>query len=191
MEVNENAENSLAHLLEQVEGLVRVQNEQGDEVARVPSTNQETIGDDFDISPEKLAQIEHEEALMRRALALFDVDYDSLVRMDGQSAYSQAVTTKPEVLEMVKNAQSPVLAAMQVAVQFKPYAEFSEKYGNTPDDIRNAIRSEVEKEMQSKTKKQLKEKAAVASKGAAFSSLSGKGSKAPKAGSRLTDIFGK
>ena len=40
-----------------------------------------------------------------------------------------------------------MLAALQVALNFKPYAEFMDKYGDDPQNIKDAIREEIKAEL--------------------------------------------
>lgn len=105
----------------------------------------ETLGDDYqDISPELLAKINKEEPVVRATLALVGVDYDALIRMDGVSAYSKAIQANPQVLKRVAVAQSPVLEALRIALKFKPIAEFTEKYGKTPEEMHKNITAEAQ-----------------------------------------------
>jgi nitrogenase molybdenum-iron protein alpha/beta subunit len=115
----------------------------------------ETIGDDFDVDVNKLKMIEKSEAEMRILLKLMDMDYDALIRMDGKSIYSRAVNSNSAVLEHVKNAENPVLEAVKISLQFKPYAEFMEKYGQEPTEIFKNIKQELEGQVseQKKTEK--------------------------------------
>lgn len=108
------------------------------------SNTTETISDDFDVEAEKLKTIENSEAEMRTLLNLMDIDYDELIRMDGKSIYSRAVSSNPAVLDHVKNAKNPVLEAVKISLQFKPYAEFMGKYGQEPTEIFKNIKQEIE-----------------------------------------------
>ena len=115
----------------------------------------ETIADDGGIpadkrNPENLRRIAEDEALVRGALALVGVDYDAMIAMDNASVYSKAVQANPEIVSQVMAAERPVLAALQVAMGFKPVAEFVGKYGSSPDEIRAAMRAEFEAEMAEK-----------------------------------------
>lgn len=107
----------------------------------------ETISDDYDLSPEVQQQIIDTEGLLREALALFGIDYNALVRMDGNSVYAQAVTASPEVARRVAESTNPVLEALKVATFFKPYAEFQNRYGTTPEEIKANLRKEFEAEL--------------------------------------------
>ena len=100
----------------------------------------QTLGDDFDLLPEQLNVIEQTEKEMRELLAHFDVSYDRLIAMDGQSVYSRAVAANPAILTAVKEATNPVYAAVKIALQFKPYADFMEKYGSEPNEILSNIK---------------------------------------------------
>ncbi|MFZ2620338.1 MAG: hypothetical protein WAX89_05635 [Alphaproteobacteria bacterium] len=126
---------------------------QGSGEQQLAMTGQETISDDAALSPEVQARLMADESLVREVLKLFNVDYDALIKMDageGQEAtpYARAVKANPAVLEHVLQSAQPVLAALQVALGFKPYAEFMAKYGDDPQSIRDAIRKEVEAELQ-------------------------------------------
>jgi len=123
---------------------------------------------------------------------MFGVDYDALIGTGGEgdqrSVYARAVAADPQLLKDVLEAESPVLAALQVAVGYKPVAEFTQKYGSTPEDIKAAMRAEFEAE---NAPVEAKPRAAGASP--VFSTHAGgraaPGSAPAKAG--LTDVFGK
>ena len=106
----------------------------------------ETVGDDFPLSEEQTKRIQFTEAIVQEVLSLFDINYDDLIRMDGKSPYAVAVQANPNVLEMVKNAPNPALAALKVAMQVKPYADFMKQYGSTPEEIKQALKNEFENE---------------------------------------------
>ena len=61
----------------------------------------ETVADDGSVNAEKQGLIAQTEAVLRPALKLFGVDYDALIRMDGKSAYAQAVAARPGVVQQV------------------------------------------------------------------------------------------
>lgn len=111
----------------------------------------ETISDDSPLPPDKAAAVQRDEALVRDALALFGIGYDSLIAMQGPdgkpTAYAQAIQANPALLAQVPSDPQPVLAALKIALGFKPYAEFAQRYGNTPDEVKAAIRSELENEL--------------------------------------------
>ncbi|MBI1308722.1 MAG: hypothetical protein GC129_02540 [Proteobacteria bacterium] len=115
-----------------------------------PATANETITDDGGIPANKAESILHDEALVRDALALFGVDYNGLIAMqtaDGSpSVYAQAVQANPALNAEVAGAAQPVVAALKVAMGFKPVADFTAKYGTTPEDIKAAIKAEMEAE---------------------------------------------
>jgi len=100
------------------------------------------------------SRIMQEEQFARELLKLMGVNYDELIRMDERSPYARAVQANPALLDQVRQASSPVLAALRVAMGFKPYAEFMDRYGSEPDSIREAIRQEVQAEMQQQPKPQ-------------------------------------
>jgi len=110
----------------------------------------ETIADDGVIPADRQTRIAEDEALVRAALAMAGIDYDALIAMDGESVYSQVVRAHPDVLKQVLEAERPVLAALQVAMGYKPVADFVGKYGSTPEDIKAAMRAEFEAEMAEK-----------------------------------------
>ena len=132
---------SLGEMLNKLTNRAKQNNEQSAQGKL--SQQPQTLADDAPIQAEKGAQIQREEALVRKALALFGVDYDALITPDGNSVYAQAVKANPRVAEAVLAAESPVLAALEIAAKFKPYAEFMEKYGSEPEQIRAAIRAEL------------------------------------------------
>ncbi len=117
----------------------------------------ETIADDAPTSTDKQAVIEADEALLRPALALFDIDYDALIRLEptgtaednavSYSPYARAVQANPALLQQVMQAERPVLAALKVALAFQPYAAFADKYGADPQSIRDALREELRQEI--------------------------------------------
>lgn len=145
----------------------------------------ETIADDGHIPADRQTRIAEDEALARAVLALVGVDYDALIKMDGESVYSQVTRANPEVLRQVLNAERPVLAALQVAMGYKPVADFVGKYGSTPEDIKAAMRAEFEAEMADKEDGRRVEGPVFSGKRAA--------AKAPAMARRgeLADVFGK
>ena len=146
----------------------------------------ETIADDGVIPADKQTQIACDEALVRDVLGLVGVDYDALIKMDGQSVYAKAVEANPDILKNVLGADKPVLAALKVAMGFKPVAEFVGKYGSSPADIKAAMRAEFEAEMAAKEGK--------GAEGPVFSGAkSGVRAAVPTGVKRgkLVDVFGK
>lgn len=114
-------------------------------------SNDETIADDFDASPDEIKKIQNAENDMRSLLKAMDVDYDTLIRMDNKSVYSRAVAANPAILEFVRTSANPVLEAVKIALGFKPYAEFMDKYGNEPNEILKNIHQEFETKNKAKT----------------------------------------
>lgn len=111
-------------------------------------TAQETLADDYADVPAALMQkIQQTEPLVRQVLALVQVDYDALIKMDGKSPYAQAIKANKHVLNEVAKADNPVLRALEISLKYKPIAEFKEKYGNTPDDIKQKMKQELMEEM--------------------------------------------
>jgi hypothetical protein len=104
---------------------------------------QETITDDSKIADQLRAQVLRDESVVRAALQVVGVDYDSLIATEGDTPYAQAVKARPEVAAEVLKAEMPVVAALKVAVGFKPYAEFTAKYGSEPEGIKEKIRQEA------------------------------------------------
>ena len=145
----------------------------------------ETIADDGVIPADRQTRIAEDEALVRGALALVGADYDALIKMDGESVYSKAVKADPAILKQVLEAERPVLAALQMAMGYKPVAEFVGKYGSSPEEIRAAMRAEFEAEM---AEKEVGKKAS----GPVFSG-SRAAAKAPadKRKGELAEVFGK
>ena len=156
--------------------------------------SKETISDDFDLDDSALHKIREQEELVRELLTMFNVNYDELVRMDGKSVYSQAVVSNPQVLEVVKTSPNPVLEAVKIAFNYKPYAEFISKYGNDPEAIKKAIRAEVESEQNVDNKKLSDKNLENAKASVPFSSnySVSKNLKEQNGGHKeLADIFGK
>ena len=112
-----------------------------------PYTARQTLADDVPLSPLKQQQIAAQEELVRAALALFEIDYDALIKHEPGAPYAEAVAANPQLLKEVAASETPVLAALQAAVAFKPVAEFQQKYGNTPDEVRAKVRAEVLQEI--------------------------------------------
>jgi hypothetical protein len=108
------------------------------------SVSAQTVSDDAAVSADKQASIVQQEELVRRALGMFGISYDSLIAMDGKSSYSQAVAAQPDLAKQVVGADVPVLAALKVAVDYQPYAEFAVKYGSTPEDIKKNLQAEIQ-----------------------------------------------
>ncbi|MFT7434148.1 MAG: hypothetical protein ACI9TY_001796 [Alphaproteobacteria bacterium] len=106
----------------------------------------ETIADDFDVSAEEFSKIQSSENDMRGLLKTMGLNYDALIRMDEKSVYARAIAANPAVLDFVKSSKKPVFEAVKIALGFKPYAEFMDKYGSEPADILKNIRSEYEGE---------------------------------------------
>lgn len=107
----------------------------------------ETIGDDAPLAAAARDAISRDEALVREALGLAGMDYDALIAMDGVSPYSQAVAANPALIQDILKDEMPVLAAVKVAMGYKPYADFAGKYGKEPGEIREKIKAEVLAEM--------------------------------------------
>lgn len=145
----------------------------------------ETIADDGVIPADRHSRIAEDEVLVRAVLAMVGVDYDQLIAMDGESVYAQVTRANPDVIQQVLNAERPVLAALQVAMGFKPIADFVGKYGSTPDDIKAAMRAEFEAEMVEKEGGKRVEGPVFSGKRAA--------AKAPATARKgeLADVFGK
>lgn len=106
-----------------------------------------TLSDDAPLPADKRAAIAREEMLVRGALKAVGVDYESLISTEAQegkaSPYALAVQANPKVLEDVLKAEFPTLKALEVAIGFKPYAEFVGKYGAEPAAIKAAILAEA------------------------------------------------
>lgn len=132
---------TLGKVLAQLRGVVGGNKQQGESA-------HETITDDGVVPDGKRAGIARDEALAREVLALVGIDYDALIAMDGKTPYSQAVQANPQVTSDVLQAEQPVVAALKVALGYRPYAEFADKYGHEPGEIRERIRAEMVAEKQ-------------------------------------------
>ena len=97
-----------------------------------------------------MAMIASVEASVRAALALFDIDYDSYINYDPTAPYGIALSSNPALVEQITQADMPVVAALEVAIAYQPHAEFVQKYGRNPEEVRAAIRKELEEEMAQK-----------------------------------------
>lgn len=149
----------------------------------------QTLGDDGPVAADTRAAIARDEALVREVLRMVGVDYDALIAMDGNSPYSLAVEANPALIQDILTDEKPVLAGLKVALGFKPQAEFSAKYGKTPEDIKANIRAEVMAELQGdKVEAKPAAKAAVAP---LFSSRSGRAPVAKQERTDLRGVFGK
>jgi hypothetical protein len=104
----------------------------------------QTVGDDAPVPADRQAAIVHDEDLVRQVLGLFGIDYDALIVMDGKSCYSQALAARPDLAAQVLAADRPVVAALRVALDYKPYAEFAAKYGHTPEEIKANMAKELQ-----------------------------------------------
>lgn len=125
-------------------------------------TNQQTVSDDFDANKEKENEIYLQEEIIRRALSMFDISYDDLIRMDGKSAYCRAVEFYPHLLEDVRKSDCPPLYALAISKSMKPFLEFTEKYGESLDQIKHNLKEELKKEMKDSSKTMQKESENVA-----------------------------
>ena len=197
--MNDNSKQQLQELLSVLEEKTKAENEN-----RAPSFQpksdkpSETVSDDFELDTAKKESILRDEFLVRQVLALFNIDYNSLICMkdaDGNpSVYARAVKGKPQLLEQVKKAKYPVLAALNIAVKFKPYADFMGKYGEKPDEIYKAIKAELETRKGADIKTEDTKNQADALKATAFSSLGASGTGAAassKEKSTLSQYFPK
>lgn len=158
--VDKNEQNSLNELAKKLEEL-------GEQKGN--TQHLETIADDFEVSADRMKIIEKSEAEMRELLGLLGVNYDDLIRMDDKSVYARAVKANPNIWDYVKNAENPVLAAVKVSLQFKPYAEFMEKYGQEPSEIFQNIKHEIEGEKKQPQKAMLAVEEVI--EGASFSDM--------------------
>lgn len=121
--------------------------------------NKQTVSDDFKVTGSKEKTITHYEDIIRKALSLFDISYDELIRMDGKSAYCQAIGFYPHLLDEVKKSECPPLIALQIAKSMQPYIEFTQKYGSTLDEIKQNLKEEIKKENEQSVKELNKDKA--------------------------------
>ena len=124
---------------------------------------QETLSDDGPISQVKADEIKRDEAIVRTVFELLGQDYDALIRMDPvvdeqngtttYSPYAKAIQANPGLVQEILAAESPVLAAVQIAMNFAPYAEFMAQYGEDPQSIKENMRKELSREMNEKMNK--------------------------------------
>ncbi|MCP4355515.1 MAG: hypothetical protein GY793_07770 [Proteobacteria bacterium] len=118
-----------------------------------PIEKNQTVSDDFEVEDPKEKEILHYEDVIRRTLALFDISYDDLIRMDGKSAYNKAIDLYPHLINEVQNAVCPPLVALHIANSMKPYMEFTSKYGTSFEDIKESLKEEIKKENEEVKKK--------------------------------------
>ena len=104
-----------------------------------PTTPTETLADDGPFTPAQQALLDQFEPFARQLLALLGQSYDELIRLDGRSAYAQAINADPGLSQRVAQSPNPVLAALTAALQFKPFADFMNQYGNTPEAIKASL----------------------------------------------------
>ncbi|HAG52915.1 MAG TPA: hypothetical protein DCL21_03920 [Alphaproteobacteria bacterium] len=110
------------------------------------NVQKQTVSDDFDVEEVKQQQILHYEDIIRKSLALFDLNYDDLIRMDGKSAYCKAVQLYPHLLDEVKKSECPPLTALHIAKSMQPYLEFTSKYGSSFEEIKQSLKDEINNE---------------------------------------------
>lgn len=123
---------------------------------KIKLDEQQTVSDDFDVDSAKKQDILHYEQIIRKTLELFDINYDDLIRMDGKSAYNQAVQFYPNLLEEVKKSKCPPLTALNIAKKMQPYMEFTAKYGSSIDDIKQNLKNEVSMQAKQENSKKAK-----------------------------------
>jgi hypothetical protein len=144
----------------------------------------ETLTDDGPLSATRRGEIARDEAVVRQALALVKVDYDALIATEGDTPYAQAVRANPRVADEVLKAEQPVLAALKIALDYQPYAEFQAKYGREPSEIKERIAAELQPA--AAAERQPKKPVAPV-----FASRRGSGgSVAAPANRKLQDVFG-
>lgn len=103
----------------------------------------ETLTDDGPLSADQRAWMVRDEGMVREVLGMVGVDYDALIKMDGNTPYSRAVKANPQLVADVAGSDMPVVQALKIAMGFKPYAEFMDAYGTDPKEIREKIKAEV------------------------------------------------
>ena len=106
----------------------------------------QTVSDDFKVETEKQQQILHYEEIIRTTLAMFNLSYDDLIRMDGKSAYCKAVEFYPHLIDEVKKSNCPPLTALHIAKSMQPYIEFTQKYGSSLEEIKQSLKTEINQE---------------------------------------------
>jgi len=114
--------------------------------------SQQTVSDDFDVENAKQQQILHYEDIIRKSLAMFNLNYDDLIRMDGKSAYCKAVQIYPHLLDEVKKSECPPLTALHIAKSMQPYLDFTTKYGSSIEQIKQSLKDEISNEATESTK---------------------------------------
>lgn len=151
-------EEAIAHLDRRTPAEDTAQGNTSPDLIAEQANDSETLSDDVALPTELVQKIKQEEALIREVLALFDVDYNALISLEEKSPYAQAVKANPRIVEMVAQAPSPVVAALKVATQFQPYAEFMNSYGDTPEAIKEKLRTEIMAELESQQKSEISSK---------------------------------
>jgi hypothetical protein len=106
----------------------------------------QTVSDDFKVEKAKQQQILYYEEIIRTTLAMFNLSYDDLIRMDGKSAYCKAVEFYPHLIDEVKKSNCPPLTALHIAKSMQPYIEFTQKYGSSLEEIKQSLKTEINQE---------------------------------------------
>ena len=163
-----------------------------DQVQNSKTVDNQTLADDFDLTAEQAELIQTTEGIVRELFTIMGGNYDALIAMDGKSPYSRLVDENPLLSNQVKDAKNPVLEAVRLAVGFKPYQEFMDKYGSTPDAIKDAMRKEIEeefsKESSASEKKKLAEKKLKMPVFSSYGNVSSEHSSGKKNG-EFSDVF--
>lgn len=165
---------------------------------KTPAGAQTVADDSGPVSEAKAKMIARDEALVRGVLGLLGADYDALIAREAKdgkkSAYAQALEAQPGLAKQVLASGQPVLEALKIAFGFKPFAEFAEKYGRTPDEIKAAVAREVKAEMASTAAGKLGKVREVPKPEAPLFSDPSVGQRAPSSSRRkgaLRDVFGR
>lgn len=148
MSQSEKVQNILAKLENMTEKDISVATKQVEKQDN--NEQQQTVSDDFNADKAKESLILEQEHIIRNVLALFDINYDDLIRMDGKSAYCQAVQFYPHLINEVKQSPYPALTALQIAKNMQPYLNFTSKYGKSLDEIKENLKKEIKQESSAK-----------------------------------------
>jgi hypothetical protein len=54
------------------------------------------------------------------------------------------MSANPQLAQQVALADWPILEALKAALEYQPYAEFTSKYGRTPEEIKQNMQAEMQ-----------------------------------------------
>lgn len=132
----------LAKLKGQLAALAQKTAASGKASDKVGGNTPHTVSDDGEVPADVKLAITRDETVVRAALKKVGVDYDALIATEGNTPYALALRANPALARDILAAENPVLAALDVAVAYKPYAEFGARYGTEPEAIKAAILAE-------------------------------------------------